>query len=518
MRSNLPLTNNQVILSDDALLISTTDLRGTITLVNDDFLKYSGYSSQEMIGQEHNLVRHPDVPPAVFSELWQHLKSHKPYMVVVKNRCNNGDYYWVNAYITPIKDNNVTIGYQSVRTKASAKDIEMAQKLYDRINSNKRRYSLKDMRLSITVPLTVAASCVIPAVINLSLDLSGTTATSVTLVSGLLTAIVGWTLIAPYRQLISESKKFINSPTLNELYGGCTSGAGQLSTHLRMNEAQRLTFMGRVEHSSRDLTKLTSTASEITESTNQSLACQGREIISMQCAFEQLVASVAEVSQNIRLTADETQLVTSATEQSSLVVNQTITDIEQLAQGLDSVLTRLASLRVASSEIGKILEIITSIAQQTNLLALNAAIEAARAGEQGRGFAVVADEVRALANKTQESTDQIKATINALQQESLEAERVTQSAMGQANICVENVNLSGQSMTTINKAIETINAMNTQNAATAQEQHLVSANVHEMLTSISDEIKATEIMSKQAAQSSIQLSLTVKQILQSLTT
>jgi len=199
-------------------------------------------------------------------------------------------------------------------------------------------------------------------------------------------------------------------------------------------------------------------------------------------------------------------------------MDTTISDINRLANGLEDVVSRLASLRVASNEIGSILEVITGIAEQTNLLALNAAIEAARAGEQGRGFAVVADEVRSLATKTQESTEKIKATIDKLQNESKEAETVTQQAMVQVTSCVDNVVKSGESMTTITGSIETINRMNMQNSATAEEQRIVSGNVHNMFTSISDEIKATEEMSQQTATSSEGLSKSVKEIMQSLTT
>jgi len=518
MRTNLPITNNEHMLTDDALLISTTDLQGKITLYNKDFLDYSGFTRAELDGADHNLVRHPDVPSAVFAEMWHHLKTDQPYMILVKNRRKNGDHYWVNAFVTAIKENGQVIGYQSVRTKPSRDEVALAQKLYARLNKGKSRLNIKDIDINTSMPVLALLAAAIPAVANFSLNLSSTAALGLTLVSGAVIALAARSLLSNYRQLVKQSTQYINSKTLNELYADDTSGIGQLKTHLKMSQGQTRTILERVRHSSKDLTGLSLDAAEVAVQTNDSLANQGREITGMQSAFDQMIASVSEVAENVQLTADETSLVSKETVQSQSLIENTISDINLLANGLENVVSRLSSLRQASNEIGSILEVITGIAEQTNLLALNAAIEAARAGEQGRGFAVVADEVRSLATKTQESTEQIKATIDKLQAESVEAENVTQKSMIQVTSCVDNVNKSGVSISKISQAIESINKMNTQNSTTAEEQRVVSNNVQEMFTSIGDEIKATETLSQKTAHSSDELSKSVRQIMQSLAT
>jgi len=518
MRTNLPITNSEHLLSEKALLISTTDLQGNITLFNKDFQEYSGFSHEELMGASHNIVRHPDTPAAAFAEMWHHLQSDKPYMILVKNRRKNGDHYWVNAFVTAIKENGKVIGYQSVRTKPSRQNVEQAQRTYDRLNKGSSRFSLGDIELTKSLPLTCLFGSVVGGIINFSIGLTGIGALMTTLGAGVGASIVAMAALGGYRELVANSRLYINSDTLNEMYANSTSGVGQLTTHLAMANGQTRTILERVTHSAKDLTSLSEDAAVVANQTNTSLASQASEIINMQEAFSEMVSSVSEVAKNVQLTAEETQLVSQESSTSKSLMDTTISDINRLANGLEDVVSRLASLRVASNEIGSILEVITGIAEQTNLLALNAAIEAARAGEQGRGFAVVADEVRSLATKTQESTEKIKATIDKLQNESKEAEAVTQQAMVQVTSCVDNVVKSGESMTTITGSIETINRMNTQNSATAEEQRIVSGNVHNMFTSISDEIKATEEMSQQTATSSEGLSKSVKEIMQSLTT
>ena len=116
MRKNLPVTGREFLYDQDARLISTTDRAGVITHVNDAFCHVSGYDRDELLGQPHNIIRHPDMPEAVFQDFWATLKAGRPWMGVVKNRCKSGDHYWVSAYVAPIYEGDAIVGYQSVRT------------------------------------------------------------------------------------------------------------------------------------------------------------------------------------------------------------------------------------------------------------------------------------------------------------------------------------------------------------------------------------------------------------------
>ncbi len=135
MRTNLPVTGREVKLDPNTLIVSRTDLKGVITYVNEDFIRISGFESDELIGKAHNLVRHPDMPPEAFDDLWRRLKARRPWMGFVKNRCKNGDHYWVKARVTPIFEDDKVVGYLSVRKMATREQIAAADAAYARIRA-----------------------------------------------------------------------------------------------------------------------------------------------------------------------------------------------------------------------------------------------------------------------------------------------------------------------------------------------------------------------------------------------
>ena len=129
--------------------------RGTITYCNDEFCSISGYSREELLNSPHRMVRHPDMPAAVFAVMWSHLKAGKSWMGVVKNRCKNGDYYWVSAYVTPILEKGHPVGFESVRVKPTPAQIARAQALYDRIRQGKSPVALRRRIMSFSKRMMV---------------------------------------------------------------------------------------------------------------------------------------------------------------------------------------------------------------------------------------------------------------------------------------------------------------------------------------------------------------------------
>ncbi|MFI3156980.1 MAG: methyl-accepting chemotaxis protein [Methylococcaceae bacterium] len=149
MKINMPVTNQEILMKKGQILVSRTDLKGIMTYANDEFVALSGYSRDELIGKNHNIIRHPDMPPAAFEDLWLTLKALRPWQGMVKNRAKSGDYYWVDANVLPVFKNGKVDGYLSVRRVPSREKIEKAERLYQLLNANKA--TLKPTRLAAMV-------------------------------------------------------------------------------------------------------------------------------------------------------------------------------------------------------------------------------------------------------------------------------------------------------------------------------------------------------------------------------
>ncbi len=138
MRVNQPVTQRERLYPSHQNLISTTDLESRITYANDEFCQIAGFTLEELQGAPHNLVRHPDMPPQAFADMWRHLREGKSWMGPVKNRCKNGDHYWVNAFVTPIQDaSGKVVEYQSVRTAPDDAVKQRAERVYDEMRRGK---------------------------------------------------------------------------------------------------------------------------------------------------------------------------------------------------------------------------------------------------------------------------------------------------------------------------------------------------------------------------------------------
>ncbi|MFZ5657012.1 MAG: methyl-accepting chemotaxis protein [Pseudomonadota bacterium] len=153
MRSNLPVTGVEVMLPDDHPLVSKTDPEGRITYVNTAFVQVSGYAEHELLGQPHNIVRHPDMPAAAFADLWATLKSGRPWVGMVRNRCRNGDHYWVEAHVTPLHEDGRHVGYMSVRRRATRAQIEEAEARHVALREGDARLRFRHGRIDRRHPL-----------------------------------------------------------------------------------------------------------------------------------------------------------------------------------------------------------------------------------------------------------------------------------------------------------------------------------------------------------------------------
>ncbi|MTV56196.1 PAS domain-containing protein, partial [Pseudoduganella buxea] len=139
MRSNGPVTQNEYLLDAGKTIVSTTDLKGNIDYANPYFIEVSGFTEEELIGAPQNIVRHPDMPAAAFADLWTTIRQGLPWTGMVKNRCKNGDYYWVLANVTPVIENGTPVGYMSVRTTPSRAMVAQAEAAYAELRNGNPR-------------------------------------------------------------------------------------------------------------------------------------------------------------------------------------------------------------------------------------------------------------------------------------------------------------------------------------------------------------------------------------------
>ena len=251
------------------------------------------------------------------------------------------------------------------------------------------------------------------------------------------------------------------------------------------------TSLNKVSDATAQLATTTEETSVITEQTNQAVQQQLTETTQVATAVTEMSATVQEVAANTGSTSQAANMAHEQTVSGQQTMEETLQHIQQLADEVEEAADVIQQLEQHSEEIGSVLDVINGIAEQTNLLALNAAIEAARAGEQGRGFAVVADEVRDLASKTQASTEEINQMIEKLQNGSHQAVEAMGHSQEKARAATDQAVKTGEALSTISEAIGQINDMSTQIASAAEEQSAVVGEINQNVVHINESTEQT---------------------------
>ncbi|MHB1115525.1 methyl-accepting chemotaxis protein [Sideroxydans sp.] len=694
MRNNQPVTGREYPFPQGQTVISYTNQKGQITRANEAFIALSGFTEKELMGQPHNLVRHPDMPPEAFRDLWDTIKKGRPWSGLVKNRRKDGDHYWVRAYASPLADGS---GYVSVRVAATRQEISAAEALYGRMQ-NDDRIKLDEGQLAprsllgklgamfgnmrmVSRLWLLSLSALAGFVVAISVGWMGVNAATKGLQSvyedravpmydlsqidskirenyndlvlafqhdpsGALASLHGHP-VTRHLENVSKRKDEINAlwqkymaTTLTEeekvlaadvdaqrtaWQKKIAETVNALSQNNYSKDAlQNLLVAGREERAAfhvsldklvsyqtsvakseyeqalttakldalifeillvagtlglllqswfiirrirsglqaaidaanaiaaGDLTKplpaaskdelgdlvaslsvmrnnlhelianvregisaLNITSGEVSSSAQSSskvTEMQSEAASGMAAAMEQLSVSIDQVSEHAKEAYAVSQTSSKQATEGGSIIQNTASEMELIATAVNHVATSIRSLEGYSDQITSIVNTIREIADQTNLLALNAAIEAARAGEQGRGFAVVADEVRKLAERTATSTKEIGSMIGKIQEGTKQAAQEMEVSVKRVSGGVDLARQAGKSVSSINEAAQQAARAVDDITAAIQEQSLAARDIAERIEKIAQGTETNSMAAAQTASSAQQMTALSKQL------
>ena len=517
MRTNLPVTNNEVEISDQQSIVSKTDLKGRITYINPYFTEISGFTEEELMGSAHNIVRHPDMPPEAFDDLWRSLKAGLPWTGMVKNRCKNGDFYWVLANVTPIMERGRVTGYMSVRSRPSREEVAGAETIYRRFREGRaqglairdgaivrtgwmaRLSALRDVSLRSRLMLGLGLpTLMLVAATGALISMSQPGWMIALNVAAILVLLFTW--LGLHQSLLERLK--LATSVARAIAGGDLSirfsavrndDMGHLLKALQQMNANLVAVVGDVRA---NVEAIHLGSGEIARG-NMDLSARTEAQAS---SLEETAASMEQFSSTVKQNADN------AGQGNHLALSASEVAVRG-GEAVSDVGSTMDEISASARKIVEIIGLIDGIAFQTNILALNAAVEAARAGEQGRGFAVVASEVRGLAQRSAGAAREIKLLIHDSVEKVDTGHRLVRNATSTMDDIVNSVRRVTDIMSEIsaasqeqsagieqvNQAVTQMDQVTQQNAALVEEAAAAAASLADQAARLSQSVSVFKL-------------------------
>ena len=473
--------------SDNVVLICRTDLQGRVTHSSEAFIQLSGYTSNELLQQPSSLLKHPDMPACIFRSLWSALQRSKPWMGLLKNRRKDGSTYWLNVYIKPVFGDDGVQAYGAVYSSASQAQCERAEKLYSRLKSASAFQQC-------SAHLHRQAGAALPSLpLGLLLaaglwQLDAHLAQSALVVAGSLVAagVQDWRQSRAVKQVFVAHPKAFADRLTAKIYSSAPGVAGLMEMALVAEERRLNSALSRIGTTGGVVEQQVVELARLIQGETLRLERQRDETDLSVTALSELSATIQEVAGNVQATHLATQEAARLANHGEQLSGKSLDAMQQLSTSVGDIALAVQQLASSTESIGAITNIISSIAGQTNLLALNAAIEAARAGAAGRGFSVVADEVRQLATRTQEATQQIQPLLLQLRSATERTVQLTHEGREFARNSTREVASVQSNLAGVNVSLVQISGMSMQIASAMAQQSQVVESLSQQVMQVAE--------------------------------